>query len=181
MKYDKLNLLLKIFFISSLITACSITTFRPPGTRLLELYSPPVEIVRATGYGVAKLNTDYSATHIEMLARRASKVDAYRNLTEAVYGVKISGSTKISDMIIADDHLRSYVAGYLHDAHETSSHKTVEKDGSYIYETMLEMPLYHDFFGYVLDPVAVRQFPQCPNCVFAAPCRYEDKYYYISY
>ena len=49
----------------------------------------------------------------KLLACRSAKMDAYRNLTEKIYGVQVRGDSCIRDFIARDDRIRSSVQGFI--------------------------------------------------------------------
>ena len=71
------------------------------------------------------------------MAIRASKLDAYRNLTEQVYGQQLNSSTTVEDMIIASDTMRAHVEGVVYGAKVVS----ISPIGDDSYETKLELEL----------------------------------------
>ena len=69
------------------------------------------------------------------MAIRASKLDAYRNLTEQVYGQQLNASTTIEDMIVINDTMRAHVEGLVYGAKIVS----ISPIGEDSYETKLEL------------------------------------------
>ncbi|MFY8178935.1 MAG: LPP20 family lipoprotein, partial [Limnohabitans sp.] len=51
-----------------------------------------------------------------LLAIRASKLDAYRALTEQVYGQQLDASTTVADMTVMSDTFRARVEGVIYGA-----------------------------------------------------------------
>ena len=54
-------------------------------------------VLRATGYAVISRQKGPSETAKEIQALRASKIEAYRELAEQLYGLRIKGSTVLVD------------------------------------------------------------------------------------
>lgn len=104
--------------------------------------------VTVIGYGTAGNDEGYSAAQRRLLAMRASKVDAYRNLAEQVYGLQINGHTTVSDMVVENDHHRSYVDAVVRGAQVRSV--TPMDDGSF--ETVLELELGPSFLDCLTAP-----------------------------
>jgi hypothetical protein len=48
-----------------------------------------------------------------LLAIRAAKIDAYRNLAEQIYGMRLDSSTSIADMAVTSDRFRARVEGVI--------------------------------------------------------------------
>ena len=65
----------------------------------------------------------------------ASKLDAYRNLTEQVYGQQLDSSTTVADMVVQNDTFRSRVEGVIHGATLVS----ITPTGDDTYETTLSL------------------------------------------
>ncbi|MDG2365015.1 MAG: LPP20 family lipoprotein, partial [Methylococcaceae bacterium] len=70
-----------------------------------------------------------------LMAMRASKLDAYRNLIEQVYGQNINSTTTVEDMVVSSDTLRAHVQGLIYGAHLVS----ISPVGDDSYETKLEL------------------------------------------
>jgi predicted nucleic acid-binding Zn-ribbon protein len=49
----------------------------------------------------------------KILAKRAAKMDAYRNLLEVIKGIHITSDTKVEDMMLASDAIKSRTEGML--------------------------------------------------------------------
>jgi hypothetical protein len=130
--------------------------------------------IRATGRGTVRPDAGYTVSQMRLLAQRASKMDAYRALTESIYGLKLFGTTSVSDMVTTNDTFKSYVAGYIRGAREVSS---VAIDNDFTYETVLEVELDPDFFAYC-QSLAGPSFTPCGP--YDIGCRFQDRYYYIS-
>lgn len=74
-------------------------------------------ILHATGYAVISRQPGRTEAEREIMAMRASKVDAYRELTEQVNGLYLKATTMVSgNTAQARDSVRSEVEGYVHGA-----------------------------------------------------------------
>jgi hypothetical protein len=69
------------------------------------------------------------------MAIRASKLDAYRNLTEQVYGQQLYGVSTIADMVVTNDNFRAKVEGVIYGARLVS----IIPVGDDTYETTLSL------------------------------------------
>lgn len=106
---------------------------------------PPVILppkVTAIGYGTLPVAEGLSLEQRRLLAIRASKLDAYRSLAETVAGLKITGNTTVSAVVVTNDSFRVYVEAYLRGARVLTV--TPLPGGSY--ETVLELTLGGDFY-----------------------------------
>jgi hypothetical protein len=71
------------------------------------------------------------------MARRASQLDAYRNLAERVYGTVIYGSSTVNDFVVNNDNFRTYVDSYIRGARMVAVNE--HSDG--VIETVMELKL----------------------------------------
>lgn len=95
-------------------------------------------VVRESGFGTYQdASKDRLNTRKRLLARRASKLDAYRNLAERVYGTVIFGSSTVSDFVLHNDNFRSYVDSYIRGAKVVAINE--HSDG--VVETVMELKL----------------------------------------
>ena len=93
------------------------------------------EVIISTGYANISTQKSKNPAQRRLMAIRASKLDAYRSLTEQVYGQQINASTTVEDMIIANDTMRAHVAGVVYGAKVVS----INPIGDDSYETKLEL------------------------------------------
>ena len=75
------------------------------------------ETLVATGYAVISIQNHRNPSQQRLLAIRASKLDAYRALTEQVYGQQLDANTTIADMTVMSDTFRARVEGEIGRAH----------------------------------------------------------------
>lgn len=114
-------------------------------------------IVNATGYAAVTPSKRFSKSQARLMALRSSTLDAYRNLSERVYGLKIDGSSSLSNMVLQNDELRTYIDAYLVGAKVVSQRE--HEDGTF--ETVVEMALQENFRQCVTTPDALGNNPQC--------------------
>jgi hypothetical protein len=69
------------------------------------------------------------------MAIRSSKLDAYRNLTEQVYGQQLDASSTVADMVVTNDTFRTKVEGVIYGARLVS----ITPVGEDTYETTLSL------------------------------------------
>jgi hypothetical protein len=172
----------KLFFAvysAAFIVAC--TTVHQPVPTLQS--APPATAsiprtpitVRVAGHGTVRPDSGYTVSQMKLMAQRAARLDAYRLLTEHIYGLKLFGTTSVSAMVVQNDAIRSYVSGFIRGAREIS---TTRMDDDFTYETVLEIKLDYDFFKYCYN----LYHAQTPYCVdsLSTGCTSQDRYFYIS-
>lgn len=94
--------------------------------------------VRVSGFGTYEnAAKDHLSTQKRLLARRASQLDAYRNLAERVYGTVIYGSSTVSDFVLKNDTFRTYVDSYIRGARVVAVNE--HSDG--VVESVMELRL----------------------------------------
>jgi hypothetical protein len=114
---------------ASMLSACQITPLI--GAKALDgkamdddksktgMLSPMVErreTLVATGYAVISVQNHKNPAQQRLLAIRAAKLDAYRALTEQVYGQHLDATTTVADMTIMSDTFRTRVEGVVYGA-----------------------------------------------------------------
>ncbi len=147
MKLEKILLFLFVF-IALVFSGCSFGTPKPPQKpkpiikekivyvqkkvnpvdkeietkkkELAFLNSTPVKEFVVIGEGIAPKNTISPAQAIA-LAKRAAVADAYRQLGEKLYGVKINSKETIKDAALSDSRIIAQVNGLIKDAYITEN------------------------------------------------------------
>jgi hypothetical protein len=93
------------------------------------------ETISATGYAVVTVQNHKNPAQQRLMAIRASKLDAYRNLTEQVYGQQLDASSTVADMVVTNDTFRTKVEGVIYGARLVS----ITPVGEDTYETTLSL------------------------------------------
>lgn len=93
------------------------------------------ETLTATGYAVISVQSNRNPAQQRLMAIRASKLDAYRSLTEQVYGLHLDASATVADMMVQNDTFRSRVEGVIYGATLVS----INPAGDDTYETTLTL------------------------------------------
>jgi len=89
----------------------------------------------ASGYAVISSQHGDTPAQKRLMAIKASKLDAYRALTEQVYGQYVNATGTMVDMAITQDQMRSRVEGVIYGAKLVS----ITPIGSETYETKLAL------------------------------------------
>lgn len=93
------------------------------------------ETLTATGYAVISVQNHRNPAQQRLMAIRAAKLDAYRALTEQVYGQYLDASTTVADMMVQSDTFRTKVEGVIYGATLVS----ITPAGDDTYETTLSL------------------------------------------
>lgn len=93
------------------------------------------ETITATGYAVVSVQSHRNQAQQRLMAIRASKLDAYRSLTEQVYGQQLDASATVADMVLTSDTFRTRVEGVIYGAKLVS----ITPVGEDTYETTLSL------------------------------------------
>ena len=113
----------------------------PPATM-----AAAAEVRPLKGLGFSQISGQPGKTHNEkrLMAIRAARMDALRDLTEQVHGIRISASTTIRDAVVQDDSLSAVVQGTLRGA------KTVRVSPSGTDSYEVEMVLDRETVAYIV-------------------------------
>ena len=112
-----------------------------PQASTASMLSPLVEkreTLVATGYAVISVQNHKNPAQQRLWAIRASKLDAYRSLTEQVYGQQLDATTTVADMTVMSDTFRAKVEGVIYGATMVS----ITPVGEDTYETTMSLDQY---------------------------------------
>ncbi|MBE1300192.1 MAG: flagellar biosynthesis protein FlgP [Alteromonadaceae bacterium] len=149
----KLKLALAAVAMPTLIGGCS--TFSDSRVEW-EYVTPETQpVLSAVGY--APISTQPGGTEsIKMLmAIKASKLDAYRELAEQVYGHKVRGNQALSNFVVEDVNLRASVDGVIRGAEVVKSYPIGED--VYATELRLDFQNVYDIYLATARPKRVKQ------------------------
>lgn len=110
----------------------------PASSTTSTMISPMVEkrdTLVGTGYAVIAVQNHRNPAQQRLMAIRASKLDAYRSLTEQVYGQYLDANTTVADMVVMSDTFRAKVEGVIYGAVLVS----ITPLGDESYETTLSL------------------------------------------
>ena len=125
-------------FMTALTGCKSINLSMPTSTKSSNLSAPLVEkreTLTATGYAVISVQNSKNPAQQRLMAIRASKLDAFRSLTEQVYGQQLDASSTVADMVMVNDTFRTKVEGVVYGAQLVS----ITPVGEDTYETTLSL------------------------------------------
>jgi hypothetical protein len=144
-KIKYLKSALSALTVSLLLSACATTKVQPEN---IQMVAPPSRILTAIGYGTVDKSDKFSRSQIRLMAMRAAKMDAYRALTEQIYGLKLDGKTTVENMVVTHDSYRAFINAYLRGARVTrvTATNTDPYAGDDTFETALEIDLTPRFY-----------------------------------
>lgn len=99
--------------------------------------------LRSIGYAPISAQPGETAQIKNVMAMRASKLDAYRELAEQVYGYQIQGQSSMKNLVANDDKTRSRVEGVIRGAKVIKSYAVGD---TYATELELDMELVYDLY-----------------------------------
>lgn len=74
-------------------------------------------VIRVTGQGAYPTNrSDLSAGQAQLMAKRAAELDAYRKISEELYGMRIRSDTTVRDFVVAHDTVQSNLTAFIRGA-----------------------------------------------------------------
>lgn len=99
----------------------------------LDIQAPMV--IRTEGYGVLLAREDLSPIQQRLLAMQASRLDAYRAMTEQVHGLYVNSVSEMNQMGLTSDHLRAWFDHLLMGARVIAVREVSEG----VFETQIEL------------------------------------------
>ena len=93
--------------------------------------------IRAVGYAPISVQQGNDDTTRMLMAIKASKLEAYRELAEQVYGQRVDGDQSLQSLIVTNTQLQSSVEGVIRGARVVKSYAV----GENTYATELELNL----------------------------------------
>jgi hypothetical protein len=89
------------------------------------------------------------------MAIKASKLDAYRELTEQVYGQKVDSNQSLANLVMQDTRLDSSVQGVIRGAKVVKSYPV--GDDTYATELELDFKLVNDLYLSTARPQRIKK------------------------
>ncbi|NDG94004.1 MAG: hypothetical protein EBY55_12820, partial [Gammaproteobacteria bacterium] len=86
-----------------------------------------LSLLSAEGFGFADAKR-FPESQARLMAVRAAKIDAQRNLLETINGVRVTSGTTVKDMALESDIIGTRVKGMLQGSFEVSSDVKLESD-----------------------------------------------------
>lgn len=112
-------------------------------------------ILTAIGYAPISAQLASTDSNKRLMAIKASKLDAYRELAEQVYGQKVDGEQQLSNLILTNNTLKSSVEGVIRGARVVKSYPV--GDDTYATELQLDMQRVYDLYISTVRPQSIRK------------------------
>lgn len=145
--------LIFIVAIASVLGACQNFVSKQLEWETIEPQTYPV--IRSIGYAPIDAQSGQTRSAKMLNALKASKLDAYRELTEQVYGQKIDGGQSLANLVLTNTQLKATVQGVIRGARVVKSYP-VGTD-SYATELELDFALVHDIYLTTAKPKRVKK------------------------
>ncbi|WP_395345498.1 LPP20 family lipoprotein [Ningiella sp. W23] len=111
-------------------------------------------VLNAVGYAPIAAQLGLNDTSKRLQAMKASKLDAYRELAEQVYGQRIDGDQSVANLILTDTQLQASVEGVIRGARVLKSYPVGED--TYATELELDMALVYDLYLSTAKPKRIK-------------------------
>jgi hypothetical protein len=112
-------------------------------------------VISAVGYAPISVQKGASESSKMLMAIKASKLDAYRELTEQVYGQKVDSGQSLASLVILDTRLDSSVQGVIRGAKVVKSYPV--GDDMYATELELDFKMVNDLYLSTARPKRVKR------------------------
>ncbi len=116
----------------------------------------PTEYPVLTAVGYAPIGSQMGVNDAEknIMAMKASKLDAYRELAEQVYGQRINGKQSLANMVINNAQLQASVEGVIRGAKVVKAYPV--GDDTYATELQLDMQQVYNIYLSTARPQRVK-------------------------
>lgn len=115
-------------------------------------------VIKAFGYGAPPARAE-SPAQAKLMARRAAIVDAYRHLAEIVEGVKVTSQSRVLNLVLQSDEIRTSVEGFIRGAKIVSDKQLPTGE----WEIIMQLPLYgEDSLAEIVYPEVFQPKPTVP-------------------
>lgn len=112
-------------------------------------------VIFAVGYAPISIQKGASESSKMLMALKASKLDAYRELTEQVYGQKVDSGQSLASLVMQNTRLDSSVQGVIRGAKVVKSYPV--GDDTYATELELDFKLVNDIYLSTARPKRVKK------------------------
>jgi hypothetical protein len=134
------------------LSGCSLLVDKHVEWETVEPDSYPV--LKAIGYAPINSQRGDNDTVKMLMAIKASKLEAYRELAEQVYGQRIEGSQSLSSLVVSNESLKASVEGVIRGAEVVKSYPVGED--TYATELSLDMQRVYDIYLTTAKPRRIK-------------------------
>jgi hypothetical protein len=111
-------------------------------------------VLRAVGYAPIDTQQGSSESARMLMAIKASKLEAYRELAEQVYGQRMDGQQSLQNLVMANTQLESSVQGVIRGARVIKSYAV--GDNTYATEMELDFQKVYDIYLSTAKPKRIK-------------------------
>lgn len=111
-------------------------------------------VLKAVGYAPINSQRGESDSVKLIMAMKASKLDAYRELAEQVYGQRLEGNQALSSLVVESEMLKASVEGVIRGAEVVKAYPV--GDDTYVTELSLDMKQVYDLYLTTAKPRKVK-------------------------
>ena len=114
-------------------------------SEVLDAKAETIPTLNAVGYAVVSSQPGRSDAQKRLMAIRAARMAAMRDLAEQIHGLKVDSSTTVIDLMVQNDTFRGIVTGTIRGARTVRINPT----GADTYEIVLEID--REMIAYLMD------------------------------
>lgn len=152
-KIIRLSVLSGLVATSALLAGCSSLVDKHVEWETVEPESYPV--LTAVGYAPIQSQRGESDSVRSLMAMKASKLDAYRELAEQVYGQRIEGNETLANLVVNNTRLEASVEGVIRGAKVVKTYPVGED--TYATELELDMQRVYDIYLTTAKPRRIKE------------------------
>ncbi|WP_218310870.1 LPP20 family lipoprotein [Alteromonas antoniana] len=152
-KLIRLSVMSGAIVTSVALTGCSSLVDKHVEWETVEPESYPV--LTAVGYAPIESQRGDTDSVRSLMAMRASKLDAYRELTEQVYGQRIEGNETLANLVVNNTRLEASVEGVIRGAKVVKTYAVGED--TYATELELDMQRVYDIYLTTAKPRRIKE------------------------
>ncbi|WP_371742344.1 LPP20 family lipoprotein [Aestuariibacter sp. A3R04] len=136
-----------------LLSGCSSFIDKQVEWEVVEPESYPV--LTAVGYAPIAKQRGNNDSEKSLMAMRASKLDAYRELAEQVYGQRLEGNQSVASLVMQNSTLKASVEGVIRGAEVIKSYPV--GNDTYVTELTLDMRKVYDIYLTTAKPKRIKK------------------------
>lgn len=150
----KMRFMYKMLIIMCVFNAGGCTTLLEKQVEWETIKPESYPVLTAVGYAPIASQNGASGSQKNLMAMKASKLDAYRELAEQVYGQRINGQQSLANMVLDNTQLQASVEGVIRGARVVKSYPVGED--TYATELSLDMAKVYDIYLSTTRPQRIK-------------------------